>query len=548
MRRVIFSALLLSFVFRCFAVAQSADSSRQSAFATLFASISDQAPGCVAGAIQNGNLTYSHAFGLASIELNAPLTIDSVFNLESLSKQFTGMSIALLVNQQKIGLKDEIQRYIPELPKYDHPITLAEMLHHTSGLKDVDQLFKLAGLHPMDIATPRMALDLVVRQRDLNFIPGTTFSYSNTNYFLLGLVVERVSGMSLARFAKEQIFEPLGMTHTRIRDDATMVIPMVASGYRKRSDQWHSGAEGDETVGPSLVFSTLGDLAKWDENFYQKRVGGDGASQLMLEQTPLRDGSPNPYSAGLIRRLYRGLTVVEHKGDGTGSQTVMMRFPAQHYSVIVLCNSRDQVSPSAIAQKMAEIDLAAEMERPLRDQPVTPLDEATYRHLAGVYWDGSTDLLREIIIKNGKLMQRLLPDDEPRELRLMAPGRFGGSNGVVYQFDLSRSAFVRFAPGDTTYSYHRLAESDLRTQTVNSFVGSFYSTDVNVLWRFSNEGGHLVLHRNGYPDEQLDFAFRDSFFGDLGLLRFMRDSSGVVKTLLVVNYRLGKVRFARQMH
>ena len=546
MRRIIVSTLWLSLVFQGSAVAQSAGATRQEAINSLFASVNEQTPGCVAGASENGQLTYSHAFGLASIELRVPLSTDSVFNLESLSKQFTAMSLILLVNQQKIALTDEIQKYIPELPKYKYPVTLAEMLHHTSGLKDVDQLFKLAGLHPMDIATPGMALDLIARQRDLNFTPGNTFSYSNTNYFLLGLVVERVSRIPLARFAKERIFEPLGMTHTLIRDDATMVIPNVASGYRKRFDEWHSGAEGDETVGPSLVFSTLGDLAKWDENFYQKTVGGEGARQLMLEQTPLSDGTPNPYSAGLITRRYRGLTVVEHKGDGSGSQTVMMRFPAQHYSVIVLCNSRDQISPSAIAQKMADIDLADKMERPVGDQPAVPFDEAAYRHLAGVYWDGRTDLLREIVIQKGKLMQRLLPDDEPRELHPLAPGRFGGGNGVVYQFDTSGRAFVRFAPGDTTFSYHRLADSDLPKQTADSFVGAFYSTEVNVLWRFTNEGKNLVLHRKGYPDECLDFAFRDSFFGDLGLFRFMRDKSGDVRTLLLMNYRLGKVSFARR--
>jgi CubicO group peptidase (beta-lactamase class C family) len=157
----------------------------------------------------------------------------------------------------------------------------------------------------MDLSTPQMALDLIRRQHDLNFIPGSKFSYSDTNYLLLALVVERISGQSLADFAKHQIFEPLGMRQTHFRRNASSVTPLSASGYRKRSDGWHTGNSGSQVIDASGVFSTVTDLAKWDQNFYDKKVGGEATIKLMLEQRRLSDGSPNDYAMGL--KNYRAI-------------------------------------------------------------------------------------------------------------------------------------------------------------------------------------------------------------------------------------------------
>lgn len=512
----------------------------------IFSGLSGHTPGCAVGVMRRGQMLYSHAYGLASLELNVPLSVDSVFGLASMSKQFTGMSVVLLATRGQLALSDPVQKYIPELPDYGVPITVADLLHHTSGLKDYNQLLSFSGVHGADVATPEMALGLVRRQHELNFVPGSEYSYSDTNYFLLGMIVERVSGRSLADFARQEIFDPLGMGHTQFLQDRTKVVPQAATGYRKRVDGWHLAFSGEQVLGSSGVLSTVGDLAKWDLNFYDSKVGGKAATHLMTEPSRLSDGSINAYAAGLEVKHYRGLMVVEHAGDGLGFQTTMLRFPDQGFSVAVLCNVRDQVSPTALAEKVADLYLRADLQPEETPQQAPAYDVSDFKGSVGIYWDGKTDLLREISIKDRRLMQRLLPDDAPRPLRHLSGSRFEAGNGILYEFAPSGSTFTRTLLAGGKSTYRRLPEADLRPQAVGEFVGNFYAESIDTHWQFASMGNRLVLRRRGFPDETLDFEFRDAYLGDLGLFHFLRNDAGAVNGIEVMNYRLGKVRFTRE--
>lgn len=513
---------------------------------SVFSSLRGDTPGCAVGVMSRGKLLYSHAYGLANLELNVPLSVNSEFGLDSMSKQFTAMSVLLLESQGKLAQSQDIHKYLPELPNYGVPITIADLLHHTSGLKDYGQLLSLAGVHGSDVVTPQMAFEIVRRQRDLNFVPNSKFSYSDTNYFLLGMIVERVSGKPLAEFAREQIFTPLGMGETQFLQDRTKVVPQVATGYRKRSDGWHIGFSGDQAVGASGAVSTVSDLAKWDSNFYEEKIAGRAVIRLMTEPARLSDGSIIGYGGGLEIKSYRGLEVVQHAGDGLGFQTAMLRFPKQALSVVVLCNSRDWVSPTDLAQRVADLYLLKNSPpaESLRESAID--DTEDHKKFVGVYWDGETDLLREILIKENKLMQRLVPDDAPRALRHISGNRFGGSSGIVYEFTASGDSFTRTAPTGENSTYHRIPEADLRQQDASQFAGRFYAQSIDTVWEFAENHDRLVLQRRGFPDEILDFEFRDSYLGDLGLFRFLRDKSGAVNGLEIMNFRLGKVSFTRE--
>jgi len=187
-------------------------------------------PGCSVGVIRDGEFIFRKSYGQGSIELGAPLSSDSVFYMASVSKQFTAASILLAAEQSFLSLDDDVRKYIPELPSYRHTITLRQMLHQTSGFRDFLALTYLAG---RDISTLSSAdaLKLIVRQKALNNLPGEEFIYSNTNYFLLGIVVKRATHQSLAEFAAANIFGPLGMTKTLFYDDATIVIPNWPDRY-----------------------------------------------------------------------------------------------------------------------------------------------------------------------------------------------------------------------------------------------------------------------------------------------------------------------------
>jgi CubicO group peptidase (beta-lactamase class C family) len=182
-------------------------------------------PGCSVGVIRNGNFIYKKSFGYASLELGVPLTPESVFYVGSISKQFTAASVVLAAEQGYLSLDDDVRKYLPELPDYGHPVTLRQMLHQTSGFRDLFDLIELSGGNPAEIGSPGDIFKLIVRQKGLNSVPGAEWNYSNSNYFLLAEAVQRATRKSLAQFAAEHIFQPLGMKHTLFFDDNTLVVP-----------------------------------------------------------------------------------------------------------------------------------------------------------------------------------------------------------------------------------------------------------------------------------------------------------------------------------
>lgn len=232
--------------------------------------------GCEIGVIQNGNFLYRKGYGEGSLEFGVPLSNQSIFYMGSVSKQFTAASIVLAAQQHFLSLDDDVRKYIPELPDYGHIITLRQMLHHTSGLKDYLGLLTIAGRPAENLYSEQELLDLITRQKSLNNIPGAEFIYSNTNYFLLGIVIRRATEKSLASFAAENIFKPLGMSHTRFYDDRTLVVPGRVSAYAPGPNDnflvdWSTNYD---TVGGGGLMSSLDDLLLWDRNFYDDKLGG----------------------------------------------------------------------------------------------------------------------------------------------------------------------------------------------------------------------------------------------------------------------------------
>src|SRR5262245_35198761 len=242
---------------------------------TVFARFTTDTPGCALGVVRDGALVYGKGYGQASLELKVPITPATVFDIGSVSKQITAASIVLLAQQGKLALDDELRKLVSEVPEYRQKITLRHLLHHTSGLRDYVTLLSLAGAQEESVTTDGDALALVARQKGLNFAPGDDYLYSNTGYFLLSLVVKKASGTPLREFAQEHIFKPLGMSDTQILDDHTKVIagkaasyaPVRRGGYRAVMANW-------EQTGDGAVQTTVGDMAKWDANFYSGKVGG----------------------------------------------------------------------------------------------------------------------------------------------------------------------------------------------------------------------------------------------------------------------------------
>ena len=273
-------------------------------------------PGCALGVYRNGSIAYAHGYGMASLELGVPITPQTVFDIGSTSKQFTAFSILLLQQQGKLSVDDDIRKFMPEIPDYGHRITLHHLMTHTSGMRDYAGLFDLAGVPEQNLTNDQDAVDLIVRQKALNFNPGEEWDYSNTGFFLLSQVVKRVTGKTLRDFDQENIFTPLGMRSTQIFNDHTLVIPHRATGYSYDKERNAFGVEMSnfEQTGDGSVQTSVEDLQKWDENFYTVKLGGPDLISQMQVVGKLNNGKEHSYAAGLEITKYRGQPAVRHGG------------------------------------------------------------------------------------------------------------------------------------------------------------------------------------------------------------------------------------------
>lgn len=378
-------------------------------------------PGCALGVYSDGKIVYSKGYGLANLELNVPITPRSVFDIGSTSKQFSAASILLLEKQGKLSLNDDIRKYIPELPDYGQKITILHLLNHTSGLRDYLTLMDLAGVNIDSVTSDEDALQIIVRQKALNFLPGSDWLYSNTGFFLLSVIVRRASGKTLRQFAAENIFTPLEMTHTQYRDDHTSLIANRALAYdpKEKGAGYGLNVSYFEQTGDGAVHTSVEDLLKWDENFYSAKVGGQDFLSELQEQGKLNNGKVLDYAKGLRVAEYRGLPTVSHGGSWGGYRAELLRFPEQHFSVACLCNL-GTANPSRRARQVADIYLSSLM-KPKEEKKIAEekrekgknaivLTAETLNGYAGDYWSEELGVAYRLRVVDGKLKIAALLD------------------------------------------------------------------------------------------------------------------------------------------
>ena len=387
-------------------------------------------PGCTVGVVEDGELTHAQAFGLADLERAKPLDTHSTFNLASVSKQFTAFAILLLQQDGKLKLDDPVVRYLPELAASAQGVTLRHLLNHTGGLRDYIGIIAMEGRSGADGATIHEAMQALARQTRPNEKPGVEYEYSNTGYFLLGVVVARVSGQSLARFSEERIFRPLGMKNTSIVDRYPDGIATLARGYAHVGDGFRIDETGWEQVGDGQVHSDLHDLALWDRNFYTGELGG---LDLIRESTTvgvLNSGEPVDYAAGLRIARTRGLPTVSHGGAWVGYRSQVLRFPEQRLTAIVLCN-RDDADTGALATAAAEVFLKDRMGPPDADEEeadVQPKPQAPawrpgdLARFTGAYFSAEADATCRLYLRDGAIVVEGCA--EGAILKPAAPGQF----------------------------------------------------------------------------------------------------------------------------
>lgn len=385
------------------------------------------APGVALAVVQDGQVVCQCGHGSANLEYTIPITPETVFHVASLAKQVTAMAVLLLADSGVLTLDDPVQKHLPDLPDFSHPITVRHLLQHTSGLRDQWELLTLAGWRWDDVITREHILRLVRRQRELNFEPGTAFSYCNTGYTLLADIVAKVSGQPLRQFAHERIFAPMAMRHTHFHDDHEEVVPNRAYSYYPApgGTGFRKSVLNYATAGATSLLTTAADLARWIANFEHPTVGSPDLLRLMTQPAVLTDGQTAPYGCGVGLGTYRGCRVVQHIGLDAGYRSFLSWFPEKHLGIAVLAN-RSDIDVRTLTMQIADLFLEQPVEpevepetqpSPGADAPPQPTHDLTDDQLqayAGSYYSEELDTTYRISAEQGELVVRHLRLDDKR--------------------------------------------------------------------------------------------------------------------------------------
>jgi CubicO group peptidase (beta-lactamase class C family) len=481
------------------------------------------APGCAVGVIQNGRFLYKTAFGLADLDSHEPITTATAFNVASMSKQFTAAALYFLIENGKVRLTDSVRRFVPELPAYADAITVEDLVHHTSGLRDFGPVLEVAGRsdEALDVSA---SLKLLARQTALNFTPGSDYEYTNSDYLLLGLIVEHVTGMTLAAYAEERLFGPLRMENSQFYRQYQK-LHQRAAGYA-----WH-GRGFRKITAPVLVagdaglYTTVDDLLHWDDNFYTPNVGGPGLLNFMLARGRLRGGEPLPYAAGLILGRYSGLAAVSHPGALPGYRTEMIRFPSQHLTVTCLCNRGDADGP-VLARRIANVYLDEKL-RPMRGAANIDYATSSFPELDGVWESPQGWILRAWSSTDG--MWTDMADGEFKLYPLNQRQLFAdtGTNRLVLT-KVSRDELTVAWDRFPRVTYHRLEGAPVQTGDFDLLTGSYRSGEADARYRVFLDNGQLWIAGAAAWNIPMEPAGADKFVAGTWSLHFIHDSSGRV--------------------
>jgi len=496
------------------------------------------APGCVLGLKRPGLEPLVRSYGAADLEHEIPNSEATVFEAGSVSKQFTAAAVLLLAEKGQISLSDDVRKYLPELPRYAASITISELLGHTSGLRDWGEVEAMAGWpRTSRIYTLDDVLAIAARQERLNYRPGTAYSYTNTGFNLLAIIVARVARQSLAEFTHERLFVPLGMEHTQWREDFTRVVKGRAIAYELGHAGYHQNMPFENVYGQGGLLTTVGDLLRWNDALTAGELG-EFVTREIMRQTRLEDGQPIAYARGLFTGSYHGAREIAHAGATAGYRTWLGRYPDQQLSIALLCNAAD-ADTTALAHAVADQFLPSAA--PPGAQTTVALSAAQLAARSGLYVDRRRGVWLHLSAQDGTLR---LPNGEV--LIAVSPVEFTAGS-ISYRFSGSQHLTTQSADGGVG-EYLRGQPWRPSAAQLAQFAGSFHSDEALASLDVQVQGERLVMtpaDRRADPITLLPLVADTFEAAPIGLVHFGRDHAHSVVALEMSNQRVYSLRFAR---
>ncbi len=508
----------------------------------------ERSPGAAVVIVKDGAVAYTHGYGYANLEDRVPITQQTIFDAASVAKQFTGLSIAMLAQKGKISLDEEIRKYLPDLPDFGKPIYIHHLLHHTSGLRDWPETLSLSGVDMSSPITLETILEMVRRQRELDFAPGEEHSYSNTGYNLLAAIVAKATGHSFRTWTAANIFEPLGMNHTEICENPAKIVPNRAMPYMPAGRGFERVVSQLAAQGSSSLFISADDIGKWLLNFESAAVGGTQAIEMMHEPGKLNNGNKVDYAFGVELTDYNGDKITKHTGSWAGYRSIVLRVPGKRFGIAILSNL-SSMPTERLAREITDLYLGYEP-GPKEQPPGKPVaefhaDPSLWKPFTGTYRLGPGWLLS--VTQEGTNLMAQATREPKFAMTALSSNRFlVKAYGSDVEFVSTNSDRV------THLMYRGIHAPKLRIPPCNpdlfrAYAGDFWSEELRVAYRLEVHEGDLgTRHRSGTWVRLLP-TDTDAFDTDPGGLSivFTRDSKGEISELKVSAGRMRNIRFRR---
>lgn len=504
----------------------------------LFSKWNNATPGVSVAIERNGTMIYQKAFGLADLEHNVPATTSTLFEAGSVSKQFTAAAILLLVQQGKISLDDDIHKYLPELPTYEAPVTIRQCMNHTSGLKDWGSVGALTGWpRTTRVYTLDLALQIMSRQKTLNFRPGSEYSYSNAGYSVMVAIVERVSKMTLQEFTSKNLFEPAGMKHTEWRANFRKVLPNRSIAYRKTAAGYEQEMPFENVHGHGGLLTTTEDLIVWNHQLFNPTIGGQALLSLRTEEGKLTNGKTMGYAGGLFLGQHNGFREITHTGATAAYRAVLTYYPEKKLSIAILSND-GSFNPGSYNNQVADVFLGKTPASKPVDRPSVSLSADALKKWAGIYRSVRNFDSFTLTIKGNEL------ESNAHVLTILHPDTLYLDR--LYYIAKRNGQLLLKNPADTN-TYVKVNPPLVTNEYLKSLTGTYHSEEAEVTYTVELKDNKLWVNNAPHGSYPLSATFQDGFYDDeRQLFEFRRNKKGAVTSFELSTGRAERVVFTKK--
>ncbi|AXT59161.1 class A beta-lactamase-related serine hydrolase [Aquimarina sp. AD10] len=466
-------------------------------------------PGISVAVIKDGKAIFKRHKGYANLEHRILITDSTKFVIGSIAKQFTAFAILLLENEGLLSIDNSITNYLPELNHLPHKVTIKQLMNHTSGFRDNTNLNNLKGRTDEDLISQEEVVALLLRQKSLNFTPGSRFQYCNSGYILLAEIVKRVSGISFSQFTQEKIFKPLKMHQSVFLDDPTLMVTNKADSYIKQKDGFHYIPLNRSVVGSTGLYTTIHDLGLWANNFENQTIGNKTIFQKMKTKSSLNTGEIIPYALGQELKNHKGLDVIFHGGGDAGFRSYLLRVPS-HKLTVAISGNFESFNPLNISYGLVDIFLSKNIQKKKKKEvPVYKTKdlkkfEGDYKIFNGFYIT--------IEAKSDTLYFKNYGSEEKLKLPTIGENEFLFPYIHHSKFRFTKDGLV-WHLSDFYYPGKKVFLNPPKYEEINisEYTGVYRSAEVETSYTLITEDNQIKMTHNYNPDLLLEPISKDVF-------------------------------------